>query len=341
MEFSFSIACVKGTQAGKTYYTAMVPLKVLASVFQFEDDELPPEQRSQRQLNERRAEQIAGYIMQNQEQYVFSSITANINVDDAIFEPVAGLPNVGFLRFSAGCRIIVLDGQHRQRGIQIALSNIPTLGDEHISVDFHLGTDLSRRQQIFSDLNLYASKPNSSITLLFNHRDADSERTKQVVEQVDVFRILCEKEATTIRKRSIKLFTLNAIHEANQKLLKGVAEDKCLSLAVAFWSMVCEYIPDWQAVMRRQMEPSEVRQERIHCNAIALIAIGIVGNKLITKENKQDWQQLSFLQQIDWSRSNPDWEGKCTFAGRIQKNERTVAALTDYLIARHKQFLKG
>jgi len=339
LEFSYAIACIQGVQGCHKTYTAKVPLSVLATVFQFEDADLPPEQRSQRQLNERRAEEIAAYVLENPRTYVFNSITAVINAEDFSFAPLAELPNVGVLRFGAGSRILVLDGQHRQRGIQIALSQKPELGQEHISVDFHLTTSLERRQTIFHDLNRFASKPNNSLTLLYDSRNAESERTRQVVEAIPVFRVLCEKEATTLKKRSIKLFTLNAIHEANQRLLKGTPDDKQVEIAIQFWTLVCEHNPDWQGVLRREMEPAEVRRERLHCTAIALSAMGMVGKQLL---KQKDWkEQIAFLKTVDWSRSNPDWEGKCLFNGQLQKNQRSIQAVADYLDSKLKQFVKA
>ncbi|TAG50547.1 MAG: DNA sulfur modification protein DndB, partial [Oscillatoriales cyanobacterium] len=39
----------------------------------------------------------------------------------------------------------------------------------------------------------------------------------------------------------------------------------------------------------------------------------------------------SLLQQVDWSISNPDWEGGILVKGGISKSRASVSWMTDYL----------
>ena len=48
---SYVFPAVRGTQAQREYYVSMVPLDVMSKIFQFADEELPPEIRAQRILN--------------------------------------------------------------------------------------------------------------------------------------------------------------------------------------------------------------------------------------------------------------------------------------------------
>ena len=45
---SYVFPAVRGTQAQREYYVSMVPLDVMSKIFQFADEELPPEIRAQR-----------------------------------------------------------------------------------------------------------------------------------------------------------------------------------------------------------------------------------------------------------------------------------------------------
>lgn len=54
MNFSYRFPVVKGTQAGREYYIAMVPLKMLGRLFPIEEEYVLPEYRAQRKLNEAR-----------------------------------------------------------------------------------------------------------------------------------------------------------------------------------------------------------------------------------------------------------------------------------------------
>ena len=59
MDNFYSFAAVRGVQAGRAYYVAMVPLKTLERLFQFDDEELPPALRAQRDLNRMRIPALA------------------------------------------------------------------------------------------------------------------------------------------------------------------------------------------------------------------------------------------------------------------------------------------
>ena len=92
---AFIFPAVKGTQAQREYYISMVPLEVMAKIFQFADEELPPEVRSQRILNKSRIPEIRDYILSNPESYVFSALTVSVD-GDMEFQAVSdATPQVG------------------------------------------------------------------------------------------------------------------------------------------------------------------------------------------------------------------------------------------------------
>ena len=59
MNFCYKFPVVKGIQANKEYYIAMVPLKMLNRLFPEENEYVLPEYRAQRRLNEARIPAIA------------------------------------------------------------------------------------------------------------------------------------------------------------------------------------------------------------------------------------------------------------------------------------------
>ena len=63
MEFCYKFNALKGKQANKDYYVAMVPLKMLSKLFVSDDEDVPPEYRAQRKLNESRIPVISKYIL--------------------------------------------------------------------------------------------------------------------------------------------------------------------------------------------------------------------------------------------------------------------------------------
>ena len=73
-----------------------------------------------------------------------------------------------------------------------------------------------------------------------------------------------------------------------------------------------------------------MRQDYIHSHAIALAGLGGAGATLLSIY-PEDWTHLAGLQQINWLRSNPDWEGRIMFSGRIFKSRTSVSLMTAYI----------
>ena len=69
---------IRGVQAGHEYYVAMWTLRMLRQISIFDEKELPPELRAQRVLNKARIPEMADYIVDNPNDYVFSAITASM-----------------------------------------------------------------------------------------------------------------------------------------------------------------------------------------------------------------------------------------------------------------------
>ena len=67
MNYCYRFPVVKGIQAGKEYYIAMVPLKMLGKLFPNDEEYVLPEFRAQRKLNEARIPEIKRYILDNRE----------------------------------------------------------------------------------------------------------------------------------------------------------------------------------------------------------------------------------------------------------------------------------
>ena len=73
---------------------------------------------------------------------------------------------VGSLRIPMLAKFVINDGQHRRARIEAALHENPELGDETIAVVFFLDVGFKRCQQVFADLNRYAVRPTTSLSIL-------------------------------------------------------------------------------------------------------------------------------------------------------------------------------
>jgi DNA sulfur modification protein DndB len=333
--YTYGFAALRGMQAKQTFYVAMCPLRLIPKLFLYDEDELPPELRAQRPLNRSRIPGIARYILDNPNEYVFSSITASVD-GEAEFIPVQPDSDLGTLQISMAAKFIINDGQHRRAAIEAALCENPELGEETISVVLFVDGGLHRSQQMFADLNQYAIRPTKSIGILYDLRSPLAQLARSLVDDVSVFRQLTETERTSISNRSLKLFTLSGIYQGTKALLSKRRSDELTDedkvLAVAYWSAVSTHIPEWLLASTRKVTTAELRREYIHSHGLALHALGIMGSSLL-KEDPLGWRErLSALGNIDWSRRNTSvWEGRALVAGRVSKANNNVQLTANYL----------
>lgn len=338
--FNYLFAAIRGIQAGREYYIAMCPLRLIPRIFLFdEEEEIPAELRAQRTLNHSRIPEIANYMVENFNEYVFSSIAASID-GKVQFKPYGegGFDNkMGTLIVPMTARFIINDGQHRRASIEEALKIRPELGSETISVVFYIDAGLKKTQQMFADLNQHAVRPTRSLGILYNKRDPCSRLALNLANNIPVFKGLTEFEKCSISNRSIKIFTLSSIYQATIELLGKSNKYNDISeadkyLAEEYWTEVPKTIPEWNLLIQRKVTGSELRNEYIHAHGIALHALGKAGNALI-KKHPEDWKkQLHKLRSIDWARSNTQlWEGRAMIGGRINKSRVNLILTTNIL----------
>lgn len=193
MDFVYKFPVVKGSQATREYYIAMVPLKMLPRLFPPEEEYVSPEYRAQRKINESRIPIITKYILDNRDSYVFSALASSI---DGAFRyiPLSEDSSIGVLEISMDAKFLINDGQHRKAAIIEALKEDASLGDETISIVFYADKGLERSQQIFTDLNKNAVKTSNSISELYDSRDQVAVITRNVIKRIDFLNTYTDKE---------------------------------------------------------------------------------------------------------------------------------------------------
>lgn len=331
---TISFPVIRGLQAHREYYVAMWTLRMMRQISIFNEDELPPELRAQRILNKARIPEIANYMIDNPDDYVFSALTVSID-SDVSFEPLPGQDKLGLLRVPMDAHFIINDGQHRRAAIIEALKQRPELEHETIAVVFFLDIGLERCQQMFADLNRYAIRPSRSLGLLYDHRNDKARLAKMVIMKSEIFRDLVDMEKSSLAPRSRKLFTLSAFYNACADLVNGLATGNLLEdadIARTFWEEAAKHFPMWGQVREGKLPSSEVREGFIHSHGIALQAIGKAGNALM-RSYPNDWKkQLKALEKIDWSRNNAKlWEGRAIIGGKVSKSTTNVVLVTNVI----------
>src|SRR6266496_3129687 len=120
MKVSFPV--MRGNIGGRQYYSLLIPLSEIPHLFKFDDwEQCTPELRAQRVLNKSRVPDIVKYILDNEDGYLFSSITASYS-SEVKFTPIGDNPDIGTLEMELeNLELIINDGQHRSAGIAAAI----------------------------------------------------------------------------------------------------------------------------------------------------------------------------------------------------------------------------
>jgi DNA sulfur modification protein DndB len=333
-----SFPAMKGHIGQREYYSCLMKLSAIPKMFTFRDwAEFTPEQREQRVLNRTRIPQIARYILNNEDGYLFSSITASYKCP--VHFKTVGPDGLGMLEMDfEEANFVINDGQHRCAAIAAALKENPAVGEEAISVLLFPYENLDRVQQMFSDLNRFVAKTSRSLDILYDKRDPLSRVMLEVCERVPVFKGMVDKDAVSLPARSSKLFTLTALYDATHELLPHIQDEEdetfhseAVDQAIDFWSTVSKGIPDWKDVKEGRLRAIELRQEKICAHSVVLRAIGGIGNELL-KGHTTDWKHVLFeLTQVDWRKDNSDWENVCIIANSVVSNRQARVATRAYL----------
>ena len=334
MRDCFAFDAIRGVQAGREFFVATCPLRLVPKVFLFAEEELPPALRAQRTLSKAKVPLMTKYILNNPTEYVFSSLTASFD-GEAHFEPYGDeVPDVGRLSIPLSARIVINDGQHRRAAIEEALRQAPQLGTETISVVFFQDLDLARCQQMFADLNRHAARPTKSLSILYDYRDPLAQLVRRLAMEVPVFKNLTEMEKTSISNRSVNLFTLNSIYQATSTFLRRVGLDprseQAYATALQFWTALGTTILEWTHVQLGEVSSAATRANFIHAHGVTLQALGRAGGDLLSV-HQDDWERhLARIRKIDWSRRNTQvWEGRALVSGRITKGERNIVLIAN------------
>jgi DNA sulfur modification protein DndB len=330
------VPAMRGKMGTRTYYACLMPLEAIQNMFRFDPEErqwaeLSPEQREQRTLNRTRVPSITSYILENEEDYLFASITASYKSEPQ-FVPYQGSDDIGTLKIKLGDELTINDGQHRCAAIVEAVKKNPELGAQTISVLLFPWENTTRVQQMFTDLNRHVVKTSKSLDVLFDKRDPISIATMFALDKVPVFKQYTEKVDASLKAKSTKLFTLAALYDANRDLLRDHNEDDTEANAkrlAQYWSVVADHMTDWKRVVAGNVSAQELRSETIAAHSTVLRALGGLGAELV---REPDWQQrLSKLEAIDWSKTNGEWQNVCIVANSVVSNRQARAATKAYV----------
>lgn len=207
---------------------------------------LTVEERYQRDLNYNRVKnQIAPYFANDDTRFFGAVIVTAENFGEEVsFEPLSeiakrGLPNLygaaassmGFLTFHGGEVLIPLDGQHRLKAIQFAISGIDERGRKIEAIDnpcaelanedvtvILVPYELDRARRIFTRVNRYAKPTTTGQRLVTDDDDILAVLSREVANYIIGARLV-KFTNNTLNKQDIHFTTLAIIYSCNEQII--------------------------------------------------------------------------------------------------------------------------
>jgi hypothetical protein len=231
--------------------------------------------------------------------------------------------------------MFVQDGQHRRAAIEQLLTDAPSLHDNTIAVMLFPDPMLDRSPAIFSALNQQYVQRNASRRVAHDPVRPLASVARRITEEALIFQGRVDYERTTIFNRALAMFTMNAVFQATQALLEvgeqAEISDEQAELALRFWTVLGEIIPEWRQVIAGETSPAALRPHFVHVHSVTLLAIGCAGATLAAAYPR-DWQtKLAAWAALDWSRRNPAWEGRAMLQGRMSKKHTSIQLTANFL----------
>ena len=208
-------------------------------------DDLSIEERYQRDISYSRVrKQIAPYLANDKSRFFGAVIVTALNFSDVVsFEPLSdiatkGLPglyrtaaaNIGFLTFTGGEVLVPLDGQHRLKAIEFAISGRDEKGHDisNITPCSHLAMeditvilvpfDVERARKIFTKVNRYARATTTGQNIVTEDDDMVAVLTREVANELIGGR-LAKFKSNTLGPKDPEFTTLGIVYNCNEEII--------------------------------------------------------------------------------------------------------------------------
>ncbi|MGB3535888.1 MAG: DNA sulfur modification protein DndB [Microcoleaceae cyanobacterium] len=283
------------------------------------------------------AEEIKDYIIKrvkHNKPWIMGTLTANVDPNKIEYKELGR--GVCFVSIPRGTKLDITDGQHRKRAIHelIESHHSELIGDNDFPITLVLEEDFNQCQTDFRDM-AQSRQLDQSLLVSFGEFEGRVGITKQLIEQVNMFKGKTEKIKRTPSSKYKLIYTSNYIASAvgcafeNDK--SATLEDYNVEAAVnelakAFNQFFDKYS---QTQYIANQDPDKLTVEEIDQfkeNSLLGVSIGleILGRLLYYTYDQQsqsfNTEKVSQLAQLDWSRNSPLWENNVVTKDPNPKN---------------------
>lgn len=332
-DYCYEFPVVRGVQAGRIFYMASVPMRIVQNMFRLDTGDGSALSRSQREVNLTRAKKFAEYLKANKETFVVPALTGFVNVEQGtkVEFKESNVPNVGVLSVPMDAALLFVDGQHRASGVALAMKDSDTrleIGSQSTPVMLFENLTLEERQAMFSDINGNVAKPAQALSDAYNNRDDLAIFAKELAVTIPQLIDLVDFEHNVVSSKSAFLFSIKTVKEVSATVA-GLKKNQSLSdsdkaLITNFWKKWFE-----QTDFDRKFAEFDNDAYRFKDQTIITTGVVLKAAALAVKEVGIESIDFSMLSMIDWSRDGEAFQDRCVDAQlKTMKADSTATKLT-------------
>ncbi|SRR6266542_2748331 len=300
-----------------------------------------PDEHVNRPYMSQHGKDISNYLVRTPD-YILPPLALNTEEPLTFYTiETASQVRMGFIVIPSSLKFEVTDGQHRGRAVEDTIRVRKDLGQDGIGVIISTETDIEKIHQDFVDCA--KNKPIAPAMLAaFDHANLVVRYLNETVKQVPFLEGRVDRSSAKLGKNTVKVFTLNQVQTALLEFLVGrvpaksqipkIGEERLkdegkmaehVRNAAKFLNDFTQANPNWRRVAGNAPgaggdDTYDLRQTQINFNATGLVIMGKVGHAIYSKPDQAERTRLtSLLAQIDWSKSNPIWQGNIMSGDKI------------------------
>lgn len=373
-----SIPCIRGKMGSIEYYLttmkageAVTKVRIAKELPTWEN--MTIEERMQRDINWKRVEnEIARYLATDTDRFFGALLVAMYNNRGVEFEPLSDMPGLpklyqnaaksfGFLHLQGGELFFALDGQHRLKGVDTAISGKThegeliedfepdrSLADEELSVILVPFEPAQRARKIFNKVNKYAKQTTKGDNIITSEDDAFAIVARRLMgfggHPPVIKESLVNWKSNTLTERMTKFTTISVLYESAKSLLRSREidaqfrpEDAVLDAAYQELKEVWEKLLKDFKIFRQAVEGKPdglptLRKEYLALKPVAQLAL-IEGVRIARKHGMVMDEVVKGLNKIGWKLDDGLWLNVLVLPGGKVQAGKTPVYLAGRLIA--------
>jgi DGQHR domain-containing protein len=340
----FTFLAVAGKDGLRTTYSANIDFVDAIEMFKFVPHNPDSKLLVQRETHKSRINGVSTYLVDD---------FACLPPTGAIVEHLKSehvIENIYRITIPKGAFRYLFDGQARLGGISVLLSKDVSYNQNTLSVKFVKTEGIVKDNQLFSDWNAASVKPNSSICKAMDSRALINRFTKQVISRSPLINDLIDfnKASVTASSKSNKIWTLNqftsfvqTVAGVTTKSAESILDEAAQARTEGFIHKYLEVLskhPQLKTIFTRESAPVWTRENTIVGTSVWLKSIALTGrfvclHLLLSQKKKADWTFMDRIHDVDFSRSNSEWEGRClNYRGGLEDKVYNHKAVASYLL---------